>query len=87
MKLSELKRFDTNMSAIISVHVQANLFSFNKTNLPPLVCIGVIQGFCLSVKRAVRGVRNNLIDGETWKEKKFMYVITNVYGTHTYSHA
>lgn len=53
-KVTELKRFANSMPAIISFLVQANLFLFNKTNLAPLVCIGIIQAFGLSIKREVR---------------------------------
>lgn len=51
------------MPAIILFHVQANLFLFNKTNLPPPVCRGVIQAFCIT-KRKEESVRNNLLMGK-----------------------
>lgn len=41
------------MLAVILFHVPANPFLFNNTKLPYLVCVGVIQAFCLSAKRKV----------------------------------
>lgn len=44
-KMTECKIFANTKPAVISFHVRANQFLFNKTNLPSLVCISVIQVF------------------------------------------